>query len=589
MFNKISQKLILLALGPVIFFSLILFVLINFIFVNTIEKNFKQKLNDSSIYVNQTINGIIERETSKVSILARETELNILIKEGYKKTGIPYKIYKTKNGVPYVKFKKVKTKFDYLVSLTYWKEAMYNQANNRYRGLELFNEDGKIIGRSSGKKKMLKTKDYDNMVMAVLNKNTVFKRKKIVSRIEVNEGLLYLKIFVPVPTDSNNPYGGIILSYPLDRDALLEIKGKTESELKFLDEDFNSKYSTILFKSNNEILNYKDYKELIKKGIPFKIKNRGEYAIAIPFTNVKDKNIGYILIIKRIKELQELEDKFQNIIIIVSIILIILISFVILLEAHKIIEQINKLVLGIENIENEEYEVIEDGEFDIYEFELLRKKYNAMILNLKRNIEGINYRDEALTRMNEELMMVIKEKEKAYKMSIRDGLTKLYNHKYFQEKLLEEIKKSKRYGASLSLIMLDIDYFKKFNDDYGHQVGDKVLINLSKVLRDTIREYDIAARYGGEEFMVILPNTDQIGVRVLAERVRQVVEKTKVENLKVTISLGITTFPVGCKEIKENEDPVKIRDIMIKQVDEALYKSKEKGRNRVTEYIGGES
>lgn len=589
MFNKISQKLILLSLGPVIFFSLILFVFINFIFVDTIEKNFKQKLNDSSIYVNQTIEEIIERETSKISLLARETEVNTLLKYGYKKTGIPYKVYKTKDGVPYVKLKKIKTKLDYIILLTYWKEAIYTQANNRYKGLEVFDKNGKIVGRSPGKKQMLKTKDYDNMIMAVLNKNTLFKRKKIVSRIEQNKGLLYIKIFVPVPTDSNDPYGGIILSYPLDMDALLEIKGKTESELEFLDKNFDKKYSTILLKSNDGILNYKEYKDYIKQGIPFKIKGKGEYAISIPFRNDKNEYIGYILVIKRMKDLQELEKKFQDIVVIVSVILIILISFVILLEAHKIIEQINKLVLGIENIENEDYELIEDENFDIYEFEILRKEYNKMIFNLKKHMEGINYRDEALTRMNEELMVVIKEKEKAYKMSIRDGLTKLYNHKYFQEKLLEEIKKSKRYSTNLSLIMLDIDHFKKFNDNYGHQTGDKVLINLSKILRDTIREQDIAARYGGEEFMIILPNTDIIGVKILAERLREMVEKTKVKKLKVTISLGVTTFPIKNKEINNVEEPLEIRDIMIKQVDKALYVSKEKGRNRVTEYNGGES
>jgi len=170
---------------------------------------------------------------------------------------------------------------------------------------------------------------------------------------------------------------------------------------------------------------------------------------------------------------------------------------------------------------------------------------------------------------------------KLYELAITDGLTKLYIHRYFQARLEEEIVRARRYGSKLSLVMFDIDHFKSFNDTYGHQQGDIVLVEVAKLIKNTIRSnIDIAARYGGEEFAIVLPETDSEGARIFAERLRKTVEAHKVpgqkEYLQVTISLGVSTYPDHAKE----------RLLLIKKADDALYASKEGGRNRVTVYSG---
>ncbi len=162
-----------------------------------------------------------------------------------------------------------------------------------------------------------------------------------------------------------------------------------------------------------------------------------------------------------------------------------------------------------------------------------------------------------------------------YHLAITDGLTQLKIHRYFQQRLDEEILRSERFGHPLSLIMTDIDHFKKFNDTYGHQEGDIVLIETAKLFRLNVREVDIAARYGGEEFVIILPETDNKEAVGIAENIRQKIEAhdypSKQGKLKVTISLGVATFPRHAKS----------KDSLIEKADQALYRAKESGRNRV--------
>ena len=159
-----------------------------------------------------------------------------------------------------------------------------------------------------------------------------------------------------------------------------------------------------------------------------------------------------------------------------------------------------------------------------------------------------------------------------------DSLTGLYNHRYFQENLATELTRAKRYSFCVSLILFDIDHFKKVNDNYGHPAGDQVLINLAQAIKQTVRPSDVIARYGGEEFAVILPETDMNGVKVFAARLRRCVEGiiTTVEKgqIKVTISVGGTTF---CPE-----QPEITKEILLKTADRGLYMSKENGRNQVT-------
>jgi len=204
--------------------------------------------------------------------------------------------------------------------------------------------------------------------------------------------------------------------------------------------------------------------------------------------------------------------------------------------------------------------------------------------------------NEELGRLNfsyEQLVMALKEsKEKSEKfandlqaankklegLAFRDGLTNLYNHRYFQEILEKEIARARRYKKGLCLMIFDIDFFKKVNDTYGHPAGDQVLITLAKQLEAAIRPSDIIARYGGEEFTVILPETEESGMAVFAERLRQCVMgiTTKVNNIEinVTISAGGTCFSPDLEGATKQE--------LIDTADRALYMSKENGRNRFT-------
>jgi diguanylate cyclase (GGDEF)-like protein len=166
--------------------------------------------------------------------------------------------------------------------------------------------------------------------------------------------------------------------------------------------------------------------------------------------------------------------------------------------------------------------------------------------------------------------------ERTKKLSITDGLTKVFNHRYFQEQLTREFSRSRRSGKPLSLILLDIDHFKRFNDTYGHQQGDTVLKELARVLQSNIRFCDVLARYGGEEFAIIMPDTEMEVCGMASERLREAVEKHSVpgqdEELKVTISMGLSTTPSA--EITSAAE-------LISAADRALYRAKENGRNRV--------
>lgn len=169
--------------------------------------------------------------------------------------------------------------------------------------------------------------------------------------------------------------------------------------------------------------------------------------------------------------------------------------------------------------------------------------------------------------------------EHQYKLATTDGLTELYNHRYFQDTLRKQIDTAKRYEQAFSLIIIDIDYFKNFNDSYGHQAGDTVLKEVAHILKRNTRATDFVCRYGGEEMSIILPYTDKNEAMANAERICKAVASNKFKlpnnvECNVTISLGVATFP------KEGDTPQTI----IEKADKALYWAKENGRNRVGGY-----
>jgi len=162
--------------------------------------------------------------------------------------------------------------------------------------------------------------------------------------------------------------------------------------------------------------------------------------------------------------------------------------------------------------------------------------------------------------------------------SIRDSLTWLYNHQYFQTHMEGALNSAKKAKEPLSLVMMDIDYFKHFNDTYGHQAGDFVLKKAAAILNSELRGSDIVARYGGEEFVAILPRRTIEEAHSIAERIRKVFAKTRFEfeekDLNITLSAGVSAFkPSGEEDIS--------KELLIKRADEALYKAKDEGRNRV--------
>ena len=164
-----------------------------------------------------------------------------------------------------------------------------------------------------------------------------------------------------------------------------------------------------------------------------------------------------------------------------------------------------------------------------------------------------------------------------YESALRDGLTKAFNKKYFTERLESEYTFSLRHATPLALVLFDIDHFKKVNDTYGHLAGDHVLSEISTLLTGALRAEDVFARYGGEEFAVICRGSDAAQAMVVGERMRKAVEAYKFiydgSNIPVTISVGVAVLP----------DPaVKDANDIVSQADQALYKSKNAGRNRVT-------
>ena len=170
------------------------------------------------------------------------------------------------------------------------------------------------------------------------------------------------------------------------------------------------------------------------------------------------------------------------------------------------------------------------------------------------------------------------ENARLYSLAITDSITKLYVHRYFQMRLEEEVARSRRYNSTISLLMCDIDHFKPINDNYGHQQGDAILKEVSKILRKNVRNTDIAARYGGEEFAIILPETTQADAKIVAERIRRDVAHFDFPSImpgqpsvKCSISIGVAGFPLNADN----------KDQLIQKADSALYKAKGSGRNKV--------
>jgi len=213
-------------------------------------------------------------------------------------------------------------------------------------------------------------------------------------------------------------------------------------------------------------------------------------------------------------------------------------------------------------------QIIEKGASD---FMLKPVGIKELLIRLKRVL-----RERAMLSERNRAEALLRESERRYQeLSITDNLTKLYNSRQFYNQITAEIERTNRYNHNLTLLMMDIDNFKQYNDAYGHLEGDNVLLRFADVIRNCLRRTDSAYRYGGEEFVVILPDTDGEQGMVTAERIRQEFKKEVFtpkpgKTVRVTVSTGVSQF-------NHNEDLV----TFIRRADLNMYRAKEKGKDQV--------
>jgi len=192
-------------------------------------------------------------------------------------------------------------------------------------------------------------------------------------------------------------------------------------------------------------------------------------------------------------------------------------------------------------------------------------RLEELLLRLKRVLKERDLTKERIRMM-----------EKLQKLAVTDGLTKLYNSRSFYSQLETEVDRFNRYKHPLSLLLLDLDHFKDYNDTYGHLEGDKILVHFSQIIKSCLRANDTAYRYGGEEFTVILPETGGDEAGTVAQRIRAALEAERFspvngKKVKITISIGVTEY-----------QPKEELSTFIQRADRAMYRSKQKGRNMVS-------
>lgn len=203
------------------------------------------------------------------------------------------------------------------------------------------------------------------------------------------------------------------------------------------------------------------------------------------------------------------------------------------------------------------------------------KPFNKLeLLARVKSLLRIKYLHDALEQKIAELEIA---QSKLLQLAITDGLTGLYNYRYFKDQLTQEVIRSKRHNANISIAMIDIDFFKNYNDTHGHPAGDLVLKTIADLLHNNIRKIDVAARYGGEEFALVLVETDKQAASFVANKIKNLIEQQKFDyeetqpNGKLTISMGVATFP----------DDATTPDELVNKADQRLYRAKKAGRNRV--------
>ena len=180
--------------------------------------------------------------------------------------------------------------------------------------------------------------------------------------------------------------------------------------------------------------------------------------------------------------------------------------------------------------------------------------------------------EEKFNKLKDKYSKVLKENNSLKGLVYKDSLTKLYNQKFLQEELERKIQSHKRYGEEFSVLFIDVDHFKRVNDNNGHLVGSKILVQLGDLIKKNLRRTDYAFRYGGDEFVVILSQSKLKQAKTAAEKIRKAVEgESFSEGLKITVSVGIAGVP----------HHIDTAEGVLKMADEAMYEGKKQGRNTV--------
>jgi diguanylate cyclase (GGDEF)-like protein len=194
-----------------------------------------------------------------------------------------------------------------------------------------------------------------------------------------------------------------------------------------------------------------------------------------------------------------------------------------------------------------------------------------LLARVKMHLE-LKYSRQKLKKLLEEQISLVQELER---LAHTDALTGIWNRRYLMMIAEQEINRSQRYKVNFSILLLDIDHFKKINDTYGHNIGDEVIIFMTKVVIESLRTSDSFGRFGGEEFVVFLPETDIDEAQIVAERIRENLYNKSItvedKQVSITVSVGVSSYSLGDKNI----------DVILQRADQALYQAKNQGRNRV--------
>ncbi len=249
--------------------------------------------------------------------------------------------------------------------------------------------------------------------------------------------------------------------------------------------------------------------------------------------------------------------RVRNITLVVLLGALLAVGFIAYQLAQLVVRPLDRLTQGAGEVASGDF-AVELPKSGGGEVGYLTDVFNFMVARLREGREELEAANRELERL-----------------SVTDALTGLYNRRLLMENMVHEVQRSSRTDQPFSVLLMDIDEFKAFNDTYGHQAGDQALVMVAQIIRESVRVMDSVARYGGEEFVVVLPETDLIGAADTAERIRSAIESRKLslgkEDVGVTISIGVAQFP-------EDGETV---EAVIASADQVLYRAKEGGRNRV--------